>query len=196
MNSLTQKRCKGCGEVKDFSEFHKHKNRKDNLNDICKKCNSEKVLKWQKNNPEKVGIKSKKWATAHKEQRYVAGVKWRNSNYEKMKQLIKAWADSHREKRRASVKKWQDSHPEQRALNQRNREIKKLNVGGTITIKDLAWLKDKYGDRCLCCGASGVKLTLDHVVPISKGGENSINNAQLLCGSCNSKKGTKTIDYR
>lgn len=52
--------------------------------------------------------------------------------------------------------------------------------------------RDKY---CLCCG-SYERLSIDHVIPISKGGMNVIENLQTLCVSCNSKKGNKTIDYR
>ena len=49
---------------------------------------------------------------------------------------------------------------------------------------------------CLCCGKIDVALTMDHVIPLSKGGEHNISNIQPLCGICNSKKNTKAIDYR
>ncbi|MDP3277129.1 MAG: HNH endonuclease [Deltaproteobacteria bacterium] len=56
-------------------------------------------------------------------------------------------------------------------------------------------------DRCPMCrrawsevpllpGRSSV-ITADHIVPISKGGSNAIENIQPLCYSCNSKKGAK-----
>lgn len=46
------------------------------------------------------------------------------------------------------------------------------------------------------CGASE-NLQLDHVVPLSKGGDNTLRNAQVLCGPCNqSKGGWGTEDYR
>lgn len=39
-------------------------------------------------------------------------------------------------------------------------------------------------------------LTIDHVVPTSKGGTNNFDNLQVLCEKCNAKKGNDIIDYR
>lgn len=41
-----------------------------------------------------------------------------------------------------------------------------------------------------------VEPTLDHIVPVSKGGGLTIKNIQYLCQSCNSKKLIQEIDYR
>ena len=35
-------------------------------------------------------------------------------------------------------------------------------------------------------------MTIDHIIPKSRGGTDHIANLQLLCGACNSKKGTRT----
>lgn len=69
---------------------------------------------------------------------------------------------------------------------------------GKIIYQEWRDLKEKYNNACLCCGrrAPEVEITLDHVLPLSMGGSNTIDNAQPLCLSCNSRKGTKHIDYR
>lgn len=48
--------------------------------------------------------------------------------------------------------------------------------------------RDGYG--CRNCGTKD-DMTIDHIIPLIKGGKNVLSNLQLLCRSCNSKKGTK-----
>lgn len=44
------------------------------------------------------------------------------------------------------------------------------------------------GFQCRICGSHD-DLTLDHIVPLSRGGRNEPSNLQALCRSCNSRKG-------
>ena len=46
--------------------------------------------------------------------------------------------------------------------------------------------RDSY--RCRLCGAAGVRLEVDHVVPVARGGTNSPDHLQTLCFSCNRGK--------
>ena len=48
------------------------------------------------------------------------------------------------------------------------------------------------GGRCRQCG-SNKELHFDHVIPWSKGGANTADNIQLLCGTCNRRKGADDI---
>jgi 5-methylcytosine-specific restriction endonuclease McrA len=53
-----------------------------------------------------------------------------------------------------------------------------------------------YGERCGLCGATW-RLVIDHVIPKAQGGRDRLDNLGLLCGPCNSSKGSKLIDdYR
>lgn len=78
-----------------------------------------------------------------------------------------------------------------------NKEERK-NATGSYTLAEWIELVEKCGSRCLCCGRKEpeVILTVDHITPLSLGGTNDIGNLQPLCKSCNSKKHTKTVDYK
>jgi len=45
---------------------------------------------------------------------------------------------------------------------------------------------------CTYCGDTPRRLTIDHIVPRSKGGKSSFENCVASCKSCNSKKGNKS----
>lgn len=51
----------------------------------------------------------------------------------------------------------------------------------------------EHGGKCAICGAT-MHLEIDHIIPVSKGGRENESNMQVLCRSCNSKKGN-SIDY-
>ncbi len=50
------------------------------------------------------------------------------------------------------------------------------------------------GHRCQFCGRSDLTLTIDHVMPISRGGEDSWENLVCACVKCNNRKGDRTPD--
>ena len=57
-------------------------------------------------------------------------------------------------------------------------------------------VKQMYGYKCLKCGSMH-NVQVDHVVPRSWGGSNSITNLQTLCARCNMQKGNSSAaDYR
>jgi 5-methylcytosine-specific restriction endonuclease McrA len=50
------------------------------------------------------------------------------------------------------------------------------------------------GWRCVYCGTSGGRLTLDHVVPRSRGGDSVWENVVTSCAPCNLRKGNRLLE--
>lgn len=157
----------------------------------CVACNHKQDQKWRQENPQKC---------------HDIGQKWYRANLEKTRTRAKNWYRANPEKVRERVKNWQQTNPERvRESHQistaKNRAIR-LQAEGSYTTQEWITLRERYGNRCLCCGRhqSELKRVLeqDHIVPVTKGGSNWISNIQPLCRTCNDMghKGTKTIDYR
>lgn len=60
------------------------------------------------------------------------------------------------------------------------------------------WLWDKTKGHCAYCGRlflSLAEMTVDHVVPRSKGGHHTRENRLPCCNSCNATKGKRPLRY-
>lgn len=88
-------------------------------------------------------------------------------------------------------RKYCKNHPENISHLKARRYALKKGAKGSHTLIEWKRLKKKYNNKCAKCGKKGELLTKDHIVPLSKGGNDYIVNIQPLCSNCNSKKYTK-----
>ncbi|KFK40878.1 hypothetical protein AALP_AA2G054000 [Arabis alpina] len=68
--------------------------------------------------------------------------------------------------------------------------VKRTRVKNSLSRKSIL-LRDDY--TCQYC-SSRENLTIDHVIPISRGGEWTWQNLVAACSRCNSRKGQKTVE--
>jgi len=61
---------------------------------------------------------------------------------------------------------------------------------------DRAYIIARDGGRCHLCGRKprGAKLTIDHVVPLARGGTHTSENLRVACLSCNCSKGDRAAN--
>lgn len=116
------------------------------------------------------------YLAGEKHYKYIDG---RSKNPEHKKMLYKNWVAQNR------------SHLYNLRMKRRSMII------GTHTVGEWEDLKKKYNYMCLCCKKTEpeIILTEDHIIPISKGGHNRIENIQPLCKSCNSRKHVDIVNY-
>lgn len=174
-----------------------------------RECARELTRQSYQRNKDKRAAYYKEWAAQNKEKIRQYQKQWNEDNADAMRQKKREWRSANREKVnflkkaryannpevKEQVSKWFAAHPEVKKAAKHNRRAKERTAAGKFTGQEFIDLCAMYGNKCLCCGSSD-KLTADHVVPLSKGGTNFIENIQPLCLPCNKHKGTRVIDYR
>lgn len=148
---------------------------------------------WNKYNPEKGKATSKAWHEANIERAKAQQREWYENNIEKVNVTTKAWREANPKKVKAACKKWSTSNPEKIRNFTQRRNARKRSLLSTLTPEQWENIKHHFNNCCAYCGNS-LPLTQDHLVPLSKGGEYTINNIIPACGSCNSSKGPEMFE--
>lgn len=206
---MNKKRCPKCKQEKDLAEFNKNKSAPDGLQYNCKSC----IIAYRVENRQKiVSARRLKYAENKDVERSYSRV-YRENNLEKEKERNRKYYLSNKSKKIASNIAYKEKNRELLAKKQKAykktpdgmiaatngkiaRRARKANSDGKHTIEEFKQLCSYYGNICLCCGKAK-KLTEDHIIPLSKGGDNWLSNIQPLCHSCNSRKrNTHYTDYR
>src|SRR3990172_10113725 len=180
------KRCCRCKQEKPISEFHKDRNSGDGLRPECKVCRCKIVRTWKANHP-----------TYQADYRAAYPDRVRNyGNKKKRQEYLANYRSTHKDAAKETTRRWRAFHPDADNAIAHRRRAKKAGNGGSYTADEWKELCDRHNGRFLRCCRTDLPLTIDHVVPISKGGRNSIENIQPLCWPCNARKHTQIVDYR
>lgn len=182
------KRCCYCGKVKPLSDFHIASNFRDGHRYDCKKCRV---------------IRSEQYYETHKNQ----VEEYRQKNKEHIKEYNKIYHEINREDLLAYRQATKDQIKERMRKYRQTEQGKRLAIKrrhkyraylrsckiNDLTREEINFILEK-AKSCAICKRRFTKLkkrTLDHIVPISEGGNNTLLNIQVVCRSCNSKKNTK-----
>jgi 5-methylcytosine-specific restriction endonuclease McrA len=94
--------------------------------------------------------------------------------------------------RRAKVKAQRAKNPHLgKARHKRakhRRRARERGADGDCTPEQWESILKDWGHACAHCSTTGVEMTQDHIIPLSKGGSNDWTNYQPLCHPCNSRK--------
>jgi 5-methylcytosine-specific restriction endonuclease McrA len=102
------------------------------------------------------------------------------------------------ERRRSVCRNWYQANKHKTAEYNRARRVRLLNASGSHSTEQWMALCLAYDFHCLRCHRREpeIKLSRDHIIPLSKHGSDDIDNIQPLCLKCNKWKTDRAIDYR
>lgn len=185
-------KCLDCGKMINYGSKRCNdcKSKKGKLSHRWKggKENNKKVNKlWQEKNKDRISILKKKWL---------------KDNDKKIKIWRKEYNKINKEKIALSRKLSRIKNRDKILLRNAKRRALKKGAEGSHTLKEWETLKAQYNYTCPCCknkepfeNQKYKNLTIDHIIPLIKGGSHNIENIQPLCQSCNSSKNSKIIKY-
>jgi len=121
-----------------------------------------------------------------------ASTQWQKENRKQRKDTSHQWYKENTQRKIDSNRRWRKANPKHVQAHRRNRRAKLRNSDGSHTGNDIKRLEEKQRMQCVYCHTildDGYHV--DHIIPLSKGGDNTKYNLQLLCPSCNLRKHNK-----
>lgn len=202
------KRCSDCKQVKPLTAFRRDKRKPLGYGSYCKSCDLERRRRWRRDNPEKTREADRRWRKNNLEKAREKDRRRYRENPEKTREKNRQKHLKNPEKRRAAarrwyrnnraraierINRWRKANPEKsREYNSRRRSNKINTSINSLSGETWKWLVSLYEHRCAYCGNFSKDITIDHVMPLSRGGNNTLGNIVPACRSCNSLKHAKT----
>lgn len=170
---------------------------------LCTKCQGDSAIRLRENQKRA----DQKYKESHPEKHAEAMAKHRAQNLEKCRQRDLGYYYARRARDPEAVRatankahnKWKALHPEQHRAVMAAARNNRRNASGFFTADEIAQLDFQQMGYCALCGEPyGDNYSIDHIIPITKGGVHWIYNIQLTHLDCNRRKNNKiegTISY-
>lgn len=185
-----------CGRNRENTRkyYHEHKIERRIYSKSYAPIRNAKKRADRASNPDKYKELDKKYHLSRKEMRNAQSRKWMKEHPEYHREYYARNA----EKLATKSRKWRKSHPETPRNYAKKRRALLAGAAEIETIDRFA-LVARDGSCCYLCGRildinKKRELSVDHVVPISRGGAHTMANLKICCQPCNSRKRDRTLE--
>lgn len=118
--------------------------------------------------------------------------KWQQEHREWIKEYRLKWLKLNPDKKLVFYKykqEWRKKHPENEKLTQQRRKANLLKTKiNDFKVSEWMELLAEYNYSCAYCNKHFDKLTQDHIIPLTRGGNHTKSNIVPACNSCNCRK--------
>jgi 5-methylcytosine-specific restriction endonuclease McrA len=205
------KRCSKCGIEKELICFPIRADTKSGYRATCRECTREEARKYRqkhkieivknkrkyyKKNKEKIQIKNQEYYQFHKEELVGYRHNYYKINKEERLKKNREYQHNHSNEMKKYKRRYRLSDKgklaDMRAHHKSRTYLR--NTISNLTIDQWSIVIRVQNNRCNRCKKKFTKKrlpTMDHIIPLSRGGDLTFENIQALCSSCNSKKQAK-----
>lgn len=146
---------------------------------------------WRAANLDYARERASQYSASHREEARLRASKWHKENPERHRERAKAYRERNREQLNLITRIWKKKNHVQVLAIARSYKARKRGADGRYCAKDVSRLYENQCGKCAACKIELLKYHVDHVVPLCLGGTNYPENLQLLCPTCNLRKGRK-----
>jgi hypothetical protein len=184
--------CARCKEEKPVAAFSKERSRKDGLSYWCKACRK----KHSEIHHDEVLTYSRKYYQEHREEHLARTRKYVQENKEFVRKIHQEYNRKHKKRVTHTHRVWTHRNKNRVFEYHKRRRIALLASEGNWSIAQFEELCQRLEWKCPYCGCSlsWRTVTVDHIVPVVKGGSNRIENINPSCWSCNASKGARDLE--
>jgi 5-methylcytosine-specific restriction endonuclease McrA len=166
--------CTKCGEVHPLESFRAIKNGKDGRHAWCRPCENVANRTYYLKRAERAREVARERYARQRDEILAKTHKYRAENPDASREVCK---------------RWRAKNPEASRRLARERHAR-LKGAPNIEKIDRAYVFAREGGRCHICGKKIQNdITLDHLVPLSKGGDHTHANLRIAHRACNSSRG-------
>lgn len=206
---MSSKACSLCDVVKPLADFGRDAKMKLGVRSRCRECCAKIAAqyrdptkaaatsaRWRAENPERVKASRAKYATANREQMRTKSRARYAANRDAALEYQREWRAAHKADRLDYNRRWREANPEkwnnyghERRARQRETSV------GPIDLKAI------WTGQCALCGdpidpslkrPDLMSKSVDHIVPLARGGTHTQGNVQWAHLGCNFSKGART----
>jgi len=193
--------CKDCATEYRNQYFKGNKERVTEIKKLYYKNNKAKTDEYQKQyrneHKDKQAKYTKIYAEKNKEKIKKVKQQYVKNNSEYISEWHKQYSIDNKEELAKKAKKYYKNNPQVRRLANQKYKARKKELPCELTVKQWETIKDYFNNSCAYCGATEERhnniykeqLHQEHFIPLSKGGEYTLNNIIPSCRSCNCSKG-------
>lgn len=191
---MESKRCSRCKEVKPIEAFARQrtKNNPEGRQGECRQCRSERNAAYREGEQvkESAKLRARNFYAGNKEKVIARGKAIYRANKERARQYGRKWYQSSgkvTKRRYRAANRLKD-----RGYNALRRARLKAATFGPV---DLAAVIERDNSTCYLCGRqlAQQEVTIDHVIPLVRGGSHTADNLRVACRPCNSRKNGRLL---